>query len=92
MDWATQDSQTIFRGYLQNSKTFKEEDSIKYSVVYFDRLKLCLANVRLSDHDTDSSSTEPEVTSTSGNNISPPCTPNVGESLELVEEDDIRGK
>ena len=48
--------------------------------------------MKLSDHDTDNSGTEPEVTSTSGNNISPSCTPNVGESLELVEEDDIRGK
>ena len=48
--------------------------------------------MRLSDHDTDNSSTKPEVTSTSGDNISLSRTPNDSESLELVEEDDIRGK
>ena len=48
--------------------------------------------MRLSDHDTDNSSTEPEVTSTSGDNISTSRTPNVGESLELVEKNDMRGK
>ena len=47
------------------------------------------ANVRL-DHHSDSSSAEPEVTSTSDNNISLSRTPNIAESLELVEEDDIR--
>ena len=39
----------------------------------------------------DSSSEESVVTSATKNNISLSCTPNIGESLELVEEDDTQG-
>ena len=86
MDWAIQSSQTTFRVHLQNSKTSGKRQR---KVFHFDRLKPCSTNVRL-HHNADSSSAESEATSTSDNNISLSCTPNIGESLELVEENDTK--
>ena len=57
-------------------------------VVHFDHLKPCPANMRL-DYDSDNSRTATDITSTTEHDTTQSRTPaNIGQDLDLVEEDD----